>query len=1365
MEDVTTTTSGLSTDLVASSLSRYEGLIDIPLNERIIDALISLFNYFDIYAPKMTIVYNVVTFFRFFQLVGGAFMAANLNSFIGGTLTYKTMSIISILFHIIPLEYRRGRGQYVCYAVNGFLVLFAIYLIITALNYKKSSKVPTFSKYCLSIFMATFPFFLIPISVQYAGQLLSGLLTKDLVPTVANMTAIISSFIAVLLWLWIIIKAYAIALVFRQCSFQSIESTPQTKLLITTSVVTFASSLTTFLTSYPSAAMMILCIILYVYCTRTCFNCASFVKNRDRIMAFGGSIYGILLCAANLYTVFTDKAWTPIFFPIAAGVGVIVFISVYFYFKCRAQKELLILDELNDSQDIHIFKSIKKFKQILSTGFIHCHPVCVSFTNFKLAAAEWKDALDVWSLYAKFIAIYPEQSNQLAFIAQNVANIKTSDKILQSVILSSTNDIIKNRETKFTAQLKGKISRLAKHFNKAKGRLRNIWDLTLQGNIPEMNAAIKNALVSVNDCEIEMNHLLMEYHNNKYVMRQNVMFLGIIKGDPIESKIAADNLAKLQRGINVAEDTIHELGMLVFPTIPDICVDKDAIKITEVESNFNLDEYFLDESLDMDAIDTISRQIERHEIPSIRFIIWSTLIAFFFLFIVPLVSMLWVYYPYVDDYQIPVFFMNGIANTRSIISMLTGMISRYLLTMLDDPKNPGKKLQGSIKYMDSLSWKAFGGNSDPRDMIQYIAKNVGEVNAAMAPIRNYLTGNEYMEQVRDLIFTDMTPYYLYLNNTYYIQANSSISDISYMIATTVGKLCDLDEITAKKAAGSDSITARNNLQASLTNLNKSLNLMIQYLMSKNERYQTLFLVVILATIALNIICYPILLILQIKKLRRNRYEILSILTTLPKTVISGISSSFTNVKGESKNNSSSNDSETNRQEDSIIKLFASISDGSSKASIELVLAFCIFLLIVLGCLAYYFSMSCYIQSSNNVVFNCHHINYLLGSNAYLYSIMSSFYKVALARYHPIFEPTLVSEETELANIAKRIPTMVKYFQFIRLGGADIREIPFAEMGHYIEEATNDLTCNDVYEPPTILMDSTHCFSAVQQLYVATMLMKRYYGLMLQNPPIYPNAAGINLPQLWQIGPIELYLTFFYDAGESIVPIIVDNISASDAKQNIMSIAIILIAFFISMVIVFTALNESKFLKFCLKLFLRCPPSTIMNNQRIMDLLSGNYNYIDQDDQQDKFAKFSSDVINRLNDVIIVCQEETNKIILVNNSFEEMFEIKQNEIADSDIKEFFVESRFQCDDSLSKVFSQPLNMIFTKNSNEKVFFEFSSASFNGKKIFFGHDQTQNVMHEKLIADEKKKSDSMLASILPASLVSRVQAGEKNISFSV
>lgn len=51
------------------------------------------------------------------------------------------------------------------------------------------------------------------------------------------------------------------------------------------------------------------------------------------------------------------------------------------------------------------------------------------------------------------------------------------------------------------------------------------------------------------------------------------------------------------------------------------------------------------------------------------------------------------------------------------------------------------------------------------------------------------------------------------------------------------------------------------------------------------------------------------------------------------------------------------------------------------------------------------------------------------------------------------------------------------------------------------------------------------------------------------------------------------------------------------------------------------------------------------------------------------------------------------------------------------------------------------------------------------LFIFRNATQQTMYNKLIAQESAKSDKMLASILPKSLVPRVRASEKNTSFSV
>lgn len=262
MEEVQSAPSAPSSSFATTTTSKYDELIDIPVTTKIIEQLISLFNYFDIYAPRMQVLHDIVTIFRFFQLVGGAFMAANLNSFAPGTFTFNVMSVITVFFHLVPLQYRRNKAYIVLSVVNSILIVFAIYLVVTAYLYKKTSKVPDISTKILSIFMAIGPNLLVPISAQFSAQILSGNIVSTVPIDFRNIYSVTTSFLVMIVWTWIIVKAYSKALVFRPTSFASIEGSPQVKLLITTTFVTFASFLTSWFGSTASAIVLQLYLIV-----------------------------------------------------------------------------------------------------------------------------------------------------------------------------------------------------------------------------------------------------------------------------------------------------------------------------------------------------------------------------------------------------------------------------------------------------------------------------------------------------------------------------------------------------------------------------------------------------------------------------------------------------------------------------------------------------------------------------------------------------------------------------------------------------------------------------------------------------------------------------------------------------------------------------------------------------------------------------------------------------------------------------------------------------------------------------------------------------------------------------------------------
>ncbi|EAX98975.1 hypothetical protein TVAG_431840 [Trichomonas vaginalis G3] len=401
----------------------------------------------------------------------------------------------------------------------------------------------------------------------------------------------------------------------------------------------------------------------------------------------------------------------------------------------------------------------------------------------------------------------------------------------------------------------------------------------------------------------------------------------------------------------------------------------------------------------------------------------------------------------------------------------------------------------------------------------------------MTDIIPYKPNNEYMENVRKLLFENNIKFFFYLNNTYWEESTTTATEISYIISNHVGKLLDMDSDDAGVANGPDSLIIRNNNNYPTTAMNEALKSMINYLIALNEDYQKIFMIIMIVIICINVIVYPIVYFTQIKKLRENRYEVLQLMTTLPKTVISGISASLNKIKDEKTatqtmtitNTSSNPNYEQNRQEESIIKLFTSISDGTSKASIETSILILMIIIVALSCVSYYLGMNCFMVSSNNLVFNCHHINYLFGSVTYLFGVCARIFKVSLATCDESFKESILSIDDEIQNIQRILPYLVNYFQFIRLGGEDRREVPFSEMSTTINTASDLLTCTVGLTPPKTVMESVHCLTSAMQFIVSTGLMKKFYNNMLYS--IYPDPRDVSLQQLWQIGPIELYQTF------------------------------------------------------------------------------------------------------------------------------------------------------------------------------------------------------------------------------------------------
>ncbi|EAX88598.1 Adenylate and Guanylate cyclase catalytic domain containing protein [Trichomonas vaginalis G3] len=1363
MNDVQSYASEESSVFTAASITRYKDLIDIPISTTIKENLSSLFNFLDIYGPKIALFHTIVSFLRLFQLIGCSFMTSDADVVDLSTKTYWLMNVMSVLFHVMPVSVRKNNEYIVLYLVNIILLVFLGYLLFMAFQYKKTSVVSKTATNILTVFMSFVPFWFLPIAVQFSGEILSALISKlykieakmiiPLVLTVANIFA----------YTWIIISCYTKSLAFRVISFQTVEGSSQNKLFITTLFVTFMTSLTSYLSRYPSLVFMVLAMACYLYNCTTVFNCGTFIKPMDQTLILGGSILGCLVCGASLYPILDEYEWNDYYFAVFFGVAVLVFYFSDLFIKKRIQRNLLLLDEFEMSQDFDVIKSKGKFRQIVGTGFRFNHSVCLDFTIFKAAVEKWSDDLNMWYLYAKFAAIYPEMNSQLMFIANNMRSTRSNHEQI-GYYITNIGQITKTRELCFTTEIKQKISKLSKNFDKSKNRLRYIWDLVLQGNLAEMDKAVKQAHESIKRFEIEVNQLTMLYPNNKYVIRQYVKFLAELKVDFANAKVWKDNVKFLNSGICVNKDILHELGHIAFPAIPDTI----ASSFTQNKQNetpndtltYGYDDFEQDE-VDLQQMEIVKTLIMKHKVPALQFMKYSELFLLIGMTIIPFLLIVIFYGSFTNELVEPLNFLYGISYIRNLVNILPAFIGKYLVEELDDPKNPSQKLMEKIFLRENFPLHAYGGYQEPKDIVQYLCAQVPSTTQKLTKLRSYKTGNSIIEEVRNKIFAATLPFNLYKNSIDVIQSKTSMVQLIYMIATHCTKVIDLGYVDITVAAGMDAVTSRSNDVTTTRVAGEAMDLLVTHIRKMNNRNQKLYLGLMLGLIALVLVIIPIIYRIQSSMLKRNKEELYSVFGYLPKTVISNISSSFMKSKDES-SISKSRTMELNKQEEGIIKLFSTISDGSSSGSIEVYNIFCLIFIGAAMIAGYAMLFLRYMKGSDTCVKNCHHINNIYGSICIMYSILSSILTILPAKYDPLLSEMCPLPDAEMQVIESFIPTMVKYIHLLRVGGTTNQDIPFLMMQQALDEATAITYSEGPEVVPWLFQQSAHGFSAEGQLWLIISLLRRYATNMKNG--IWPKLRGDGIQELWQIGPFELYEVLYYNTGEKLVSTIQDEIE----KQYTPMVAFAVI--FMLIVLIFTVLSmiminkEENILKFTLTNLLRCQPQIIFQNPHIMNVLSGNYSQKEDEDDQ-KLLKFHTEVANRLNDIIIVSNEADGKIVNVNKSFEEMFNLPENEVINTKVSEFFMNGRFTSKDKIEKVLGYQITLVYKDQKENVHYIEFTNQSVAGRKIFSGRDITQTLMHEKMISDEKKKSDAMLSSILPASLVPRVQAEEKNISFAV
>lgn len=702
----------------------------------------------------------------------------------------------------------------------------------------KTSKIPKTTAIIIYILVSIIAFYFPPLVAHYLGLMISGFITKAIAVKTSLIILIIVTLVVSYLYMVSFYSSFSNTLVFRPTSFLTLEGRPQEFLFFGAILVNLFAGLATHFSKWATLVMMILSAITYSTCILSVFGYGTFLDLNHQVFVISGSIVGVITCLLNLVPLFTNKTWNEYFFAMYFGISFVVFLTFSFVLKNRVNKDLKILDEIQETQDITVI-SKRKFKQILVSGYTNCHPVCTDFTIFKLATNEWHEDVSIWMLFAKFTAIYPDLNRQLLFIAETLATFKTDDGLRKMIIMNIEN-ITKTREVALTSQLKSKLSKMNKQFNKTKNKLRNVWDLVLQGNINEVNSAVKTSLANIEECDKELSNLMRQYPNNKFVYKQYVTFLQDINGDNVGAKNANLVLNKMQRGIRVNTDYIHDLGIAAMPNIPVSC--KDASFIAEQiqqnandEFNDSMNKIFTEDDTNLDKYELILKSVNKHKIPAINFIYFSTFALWFILIFLPLLVLILLFNYYVTVVKEPIAMFQGFSYVRNMLTMVPTMLQTYIMTRLDNPKDPSKKLMKPIELGPKFESQGYAGEKDNLGILQHMISIVEYCITFLDGVRTYKEGNERMDQMREYTYGKSINFTQYFNleNTSTLQLN--VEDSVFLLSVKSSDLLGYENYTYDIVENGDFLTVMNNYYSPINNLNNASNLLANEVKDTNRK--------------------------------------------------------------------------------------------------------------------------------------------------------------------------------------------------------------------------------------------------------------------------------------------------------------------------------------------------------------------------------------------------------------------------------------------------------------------------------------------------------------------------------------------------
>jgi len=1378
-----TSSTALSSSQAFSSSNKYGSLIEPSFSKQVKVSLFQFSTYLTESCPHALFLHSIVGVLRLFQLIGPALFIP-FEFWSSGSISREILNIFSVFFHLIPYSYREAVAPVLSFLYAGFVLIFSISIIAAAKYFQKAAKIGKWASNTIYFLLNTLGYIFHPIAIESAGEMI-GVIIKH--PShshkglyIVEMVVIAIAFIAFNVLLREMISTSVFC---RPSSLFAVLGEPPRYFIMITAAITLTSSIASKCDGFIQDIFLCLTALLYVGNVFNTYLNGGFLAIWHVTFICSLSIAGFLFCIEYIVCSLLKISGSDLILIICIFEVVAISIGVYFFNSRRLLNHMKLIDDFEVSgNSLDHISSVRTFVNSSISGFYLAHPSVLNWEYFTVAIEKWPEAPHVWFVFTKFLAIYPEVNQLFMRIFQQLFSMKlhgAGTKRLITEIMS----LQQHRETNMSPQMRRKINHVTKATWALKNKMRQVWDLVIQGNMSDIVPAIAASYDDTLKLEADYARLLRQFPNSRFVTRSYSRFIMDVYADHVRYSEWAEKTKNLQRGISINEDIAHELGLIYFPNIPSVIQTAQLSTLPDLTESSIMEEE-ADVNTGAEQLISMRSTMENLRIagPANAFII--RICMFFITFVVPFLVLVIYVFSFEGKAIDPLTYMKNIASLRTFDLMTNAYGLKVLYTTLyrwsaAHPDACGKVI-GWRPVADLLEPEGegppyLGGTWDEKEQFDYLRVHGTSTLELIDHIDiDLAVGDE--DSIDSLLFESTIDYTIYTGSDPGAETKyNKLINLKSAFSQLILDLSTIDSIEVEYCPDYNNNPLRHvaimNCLANCDLLANRCDALLSALMIYTSdlciKYEKLFRYVMIALILAITVIQIVDSMIEIKMTESSRATINRCLMAMPKNVISRVSDPLKSVKkGQTEDSVTSETSmEVNKQEENILKVLITSSENSKLAGIFEFSMCTIFsivfnaVMVILLCLIY--NTVC-VEVGNVAP----HVNYLMGAFAYQSGAYTSVLLLSLLTEDNGLD--FLSFETLYSHFDDRLARSTTYFDSARYGDESGRK-PSEAFTEGLTEAVARLLCTeDHYIVPTSWEVIYQCLSPDLLFSTGEDILHALIEPVKQtNYEVQINWDDEVLEYFWDMEYEYIYDKLFAPITAELDTKVKEEISAKFGPYIAYSAIFLFLGLIVSIIMLSIIKRAENEMRFSLEMLLLCPPEALLQNQLLTNILAGRFETKTKDDTYHDDEYFKS-IIQEMPDAIIVCSLD-GIILEYNAAASRLFEDRIETAKGDTFQNFFGKPFFNAPDTIHPIIAkqppQEVETTYKDNKNDTQHLKVSSKPFPDRIVFTVQNISQAVLYQRLINEERAKSDQMLASILPPSLVHRVQRGEKKISFAV